>query len=408
MTFFRSMRACAVAASAGLALAACAIEPQYPIRREVAGPPPAPAPASAPPEYRPPAPPPRPRDPDAPAPAPTTPVQSTTLAPIGQAAPSPPPPPPPPSSARAAPAPEASPWARPPAAADTPGQVTVGRGETLFDVAERVRTPVRALIEVNNLQPPYAIAPGTVLRVPPPLFYTVTGGDTLFGIARRFSIDARSLANLNGLQLESAIRSGEKIALPSLARDQGANPQANGASPPGSAVQVASARPSAPSRASSSASAASSPPPAAEPSASDTQVAAVGRGKFHWPLKGAVLSGFGPKGPGQRNDGVNIAADTGDSVRAAAAGEVVFAGELPSFGNLVLIKHPDGWVTAYAHLSKIDVKMRDSVSQGQEVGLAGQTGMVDRPQLHFEIRYAQTPREKARPVDPALLLPQNG
>jgi murein DD-endopeptidase MepM/ murein hydrolase activator NlpD len=105
---------------------------------------------------------------------------------------------------------------------------------------------------------------------------------------------------------------------------------------------------------------------------------------------------------------VNIAADTGDSVRAAAAGEVVFAGELPSFGNLVLIKHPDGWVTAYAHLSKIDVKMRDSVSQGQEVGLAGQTGMVDRPQLHFEIRYAQTPREKARPVDPALLLPQNG
>jgi murein DD-endopeptidase MepM/ murein hydrolase activator NlpD len=137
-------------------------------------------------------------------------------------------------------------------------------------------------------------------------------------------------------------------------------------------------------------------------------VAAAGRGKFSWPLKGEVISTFGPKGPGQRNDGVNIAADAGEAVHAAAAGEVVFAGELPSFGNLVLIKHPGGWVTAYGHLSKVEVKMRDSVAQGQEVGLAGQTGLVDRPQLHFEIRYADTPRARAKPVDPALILPAMG
>jgi len=74
----------------------------------------------------------------------------------------------------------------------------------------------------------------------------------------------------------------------------------------------------------------------------------------------------------------------------------------------VLLKHEDGWVTAYAHLSKIGVKMRDKVVQGQEVGLAGQTGLVDRPQVHFEIRYAENPRDKAKPVDPALLLPANG
>ena len=104
-----------------------------------------------------------------------------------------------------------------------------------------------------------------------------------------------------------------------------------------------------------------------------------------------MLSGFGPKGPGQRNDGVNIAATTGEDVHAAASGEVVFAGDLPDFGKLVLLKHPGGWVTAYAHLSKIAVKMRDAVAQGQPLGEVGQTGAVDRPQLHFEIRYAANP-----------------
>lgn len=147
------------------------------------------------------------------------------------------------------------------------------------------------------------------------------------------------------------------------------------------------------------------PAPPAAPQVSNSEVAAVGRGQFTWPLRGAILSTFGPKGPGQRNDGVNIAASAGESVRAAAPGEVVFAGDLPGFGNLVLLKHADGFVTAYAHLSRTGVKMRDQVAAGQELGLAGQTGMVDRPQLHFEIRYAANPREKARPVDPSLLLP---
>jgi murein DD-endopeptidase MepM/ murein hydrolase activator NlpD len=125
-------------------------------------------------------------------------------------------------------------------------------------------------------------------------------------------------------------------------------------------------------------------------------------------VRGEVLSTFGPKGPGQRNDGLNIATAPGEAVKAAAAGEVAYAGELPGFGNLVLLKHPGGWVTAYAHLSKLEVKMKDRVAQGQEVGQAGQTGQVDRPQLHFEVRYASNPREKARPVDPSLLLPGLG
>ena len=85
---------------------------------------------------------------------------------------------------------------------------------------------------------------------------------------------------------------------------------------------------------------------------------------------------------------------------------MVYAGnQVPGFGNLVLLKHPGGWVTAYAHLDKLIVKNRDSVQQGQEVGHVGNTGDVGRPQLHFEIRYAPTPNDKARPVNPVPLLP---
>jgi len=165
------------------------------------------------------------------------------------------------------------------------------------------------------------------------------------------------------------------------------------------------------------------PPPAARPAApvassappqiiptspppTQSDVVTAGRGRFLWPAAGQVISGFGPKSDGQRNDGVNILASSGDPVRSAASGEVVYAGnQVPSFGNLVLIKHPGGWVTAYAHLANIEVKNRDQVSSGQQIGEVGQTGAVDRPQLHFEIRYAPTPRDKATPVDPMTLLP---
>jgi len=147
-------------------------------------------------------------------------------------------------------------------------------------------------------------------------------------------------------------------------------------------------------------------PTSASGQASDTEVSTAGRGRFIWPIKGAILSPFGDRGPGQRNDGLDISASTGESVVAAAGGEVVYAGSsIPGFGNLVLVKHPGGWVTAYAHLDRIEVRMRDEVSQGEEIGQAGQTGVVDRPELHFEVRYAPDPSEKARPVDPTLVLP---
>lgn len=138
----------------------------------------------------------------------------------------------------------------------------------------------------------------------------------------------------------------------------------------------------------------------------DAEVAAAGAGKFIQPVTGSVISAYGPKDGGQRNDGVNIAASAGTPVRAAAAGEVVYAGDqVPGFGNLVLVKHDGGWVTAYAHMGRVDVKMRDMVAQGQQIGEVGSTGGVTEPQLHFEVRYAPTPQDKARPIDPQLVLP---
>ena len=139
----------------------------------------------------------------------------------------------------------------------------------------------------------------------------------------------------------------------------------------------------------------------------EAEIIAAGRGRFVWPVRGDIVSGFGLKPGGQRNDGINIGGPEGSTVRSAASGEVVYSGNLvPGFGNLVLIKHDSGWVTAYAHLARTAVKIKDRIIQGQEIGAVGRTGGVDQPQLHFELRYAPSPKEKARPIDPALVMPR--
>ena len=124
-----------------------------------------------------------------------------------------------------------------------------------------------------------------------------------------------------------------------------------------------------------------------------------GRRKFIKPIDGTVLSGFGSQSGGLRNDGINIAASKGESVRAAQDGTVAYAGnELPGFGNLVLVKHADGWVTAYGHNDEIVVSKGQAVKQGQVIAKAGSTGNVSRPQVHFELRNG------ARAVDPSPYL----
>ena len=122
---------------------------------------------------------------------------------------------------------------------------------------------------------------------------------------------------------------------------------------------------------------------------------------FNWPVRGRILSGFGPKPDGLHNDGINIAAPRGTPVRAVQSGIVAYAGnELRGFGNLLLVKHEGGWVSAYAHNGALLVQRGDTVSRGQVIARVGDSGGVSAPQLHFELR--QGPRA----VDPRAHLRQ--
>ena len=121
--------------------------------------------------------------------------------------------------------------------------------------------------------------------------------------------------------------------------------------------------------------------------------------KLRWPVAGKIVGNFGPRPDGTHNDGVNIAAPLGTDVHAAESGVVAYSGdELKGYGNLVLIRHDNGWVTAYAHADEILVKRGDRIKRGQVVAKAGRTGQVDQPQVHFELRQGQ------KPVDPTPFL----
>jgi len=123
--------------------------------------------------------------------------------------------------------------------------------------------------------------------------------------------------------------------------------------------------------------------------------------QFRWPVRGRIVSEFGSKPGGGRNEGINLAVPEGTPVRAAAPGTVIYAGnELKGYGNLVLLRHDDGWVSAYAHNSELKVKRGDSLRRGDVVGLAGATGSVTSPQVHFELRRGN------KPVDPMRYLPR--
>ncbi|CAN7358918.1 LysM peptidoglycan-binding domain-containing protein [Phenylobacterium sp. LjRoot219] len=340
----------------------------------------------------------------------------------------------------------------------------VKKGDNLEKIARKLDTTVAQLREDNDIGRREAIQPGQTLKGPrtSAKAYVVVSGDTLFAISKRFGVSAEALRAENDLSRNTSLRAGQKIRLPSGYRDRGAltsttqipiapppprvepqplpppprvepqplspppapqpapsrpytPPTSRPYSPPAPRPYTPPARPYTPPppppppRAYTPPAAAPGPVagPTSAPTPGDAQISELGRGRFIWPLQGPVVSDFGPKGPGQRNDGVNIGASLGSSVRAASAGDVVYAGDqVPGFGNLVLIKHADGWVTAYGHLSRVMVKMQQKVTQGQEIGQAGSTGGVAEPQLHFEVRYAPSPLERAKPIDPKLVLPK--
>lgn len=180
----------------------------------------------------------------------------------------------------------------------------------------------------------------------------------------------------------------ERAAKAAVAREEVA-----AAAPVEKQPKVAAAEPAPASRQVDKSTTTASIPPAAE----ETKVAAVesDRPEFRWPARGRIIQGFSSGG----NDGINIAVPEGTPVKAAEGGQVAYAGsELKGYGNLVLIRHPNGFVTAYAHNGELDVKRGDTVKRGQTIAKSGQSGNVGSPQLHFELRKGATP------VDPTNYL----
>ncbi|WP_428030349.1 peptidoglycan DD-metalloendopeptidase family protein [Ancylobacter sp.] len=235
--------------------------------------------------------------------------------------------------------------------------------------------------------------------------HVVAPGETLSSIARNNGLTRSELANANGLDFNTMVRIGQKLTIPGATGGAvvAAAPKPVIAAPAPKPTPVVATAPATPAVA-PVAQAPAGPKPqtiaAVKPSETPDEIRTASAGpQFRWPVRGRVISGFGPKPGGQQNEGINISVPEGTSVKAAEDGVVAYAGsELKGYGNLVLIKHADGWVTAYANNSALDVKKGDSVKRGQVIAKAGQTGNVTSPQVHFEIR------KGSQPVDPSQYL----
>ncbi len=325
----------------------------------------------------------------------------------------------------------------------------VAAGDTVGTIADRTNTPVRTLIDLNHLQPPYVLKSGQRLalqsgaggggtnvagRLParhrqssapitapsggvskaalPPIT-TAKGGTPVAGQAATTATQTASTATQAPQVLQNKTISTQSMTAAGNNSASAATTAANGATKTatnqvaGAATTTTSAATNATNKAAGTVNA--QEPTVAIPDFPDapatanaastvaaTQTASVapmtapgttGNGQFGWPVQGKIMSKYGATADGLRNDGVNIAAPAGAPVVAAADGVVAYAGnELRGFGNMILIRHADGWVTAYAHNQSLTVKKGDTVKRGQTIARVGQTGNVTSPQLHFEIR----------------------
>lgn len=264
------------------------------------------------------------------------------------------------------------------------GGVRVRRGDTLYSISRRHDVPLRALIEENRLRAPYTLSVGQYLRLPRTTTYRVRRGDTLYSVATRHNMTVSRLARLNDIREPYTIHHGQVLKLSSWNDTEStavAAPKASAGKTKTKAVSTATKT------------ARSSKTPTATSRKAQVPKAQAGK-TFAWPVKGPIVSDFG-----SGNDGINIAGTAGTAVKAADSGTVAYAGnELKGYGHLILIKHPNGWITAYAHNRKLLVKKNESVKKGQKIAEMGNTGHVKTPQLHFEIRY------KAKVVNPRVYL----
>ena len=302
--------------------------------------------------------------------------------------------------------------------AGSKGIHTVLPGDTLYSIAQNYQISMQEIIALNQLKPPYVLNAGYRMKLPPPNEYRVRAGDTVQSVARLYDVSPHDLARLNGLQAPYYLPSGRVLRLPiSSGKNIGQNDGAVRYSAAGNAPKSLSVQPverqnlnrfnsRTASRARSSGTTYNKVAvPATKPVVPKPQVKTdsvaraktpniprLASGKFMRPVDGKIISGYGAKKNGLHNDGINIKAVKGTPVRAAQNGVVVYNGDdLDGYGNLVLIRHENKMMTAYAHLDKALVKRGAKVVRGQSIGTVGKTGQVDTPQLHFEVRKGSTP-----------------
>ncbi len=245
-------------------------------------------------------------------------------------------------------------------------EIIVLPGDTIKNLSSRYNVSVRDLIEINNLEPPFRIKPGDVLRLPNKFTYIVKPSDTLYRISECFQIEIKKLVEINDLKEPYIIKPGDDLVIISQNKKKTCD------------IKKISKRKS---------------------KKKKKSVKIIKGLKFMWPTSGKLISTFGIKEGGRRNDGINIISPEGNPVRASFDGKVIYVGnEIPAWGNLILIKHGEGWTTTYAHLSKYLVKKGDLVKKNSVIGAVGQTGNVSKPQLHFQIR------KSTKPLDPMKYL----
>jgi len=303
--------------------------------------------------------------------------------------------------------------------------VTVGVGDSVDTIARRYGVPASVIMQANNIAAPATLHPGQRLVIPrytstrivatapaPRLpasapapaaainaaghsgVHVVAVGDTLGKISHRYHKSINEIAKANNIQPTATLNVGDRLIIPGA---QTSEVKANAPAAP--AVQqktvVASAAPKEPEPMQTAA-------VVAPTDALDKEATKLAEGngavpKFRWPANGRVIAGYGATPNGQQNDGINISLPENTPVKAAEDGVVAYAGnELKGYGNLVLVRHPNGYVTAYAHAKELLVKRGDQVKRGQPIARSGQTGNVTAPQLHFEIRKGASPLDPMR------------
>lgn len=283
------------------------------------------------------------------------------------------------------------------------GTYIVRPGDTLRGIANKTGAGSQIIASANGLVDPYIIQPGQRLRITGGRYHTVSTGETGIAIARAYGASWGEVVALNALDEPYILRVGQKLLLPATAPRDPANlsiEQRAAAfsldiddivtgSQPALADGVAVKEPSEWRK-------------AITPNTTIATPASFSA-RFQWPVDGIILSKFGSKGGGKVNDGLNIAVPKGTPIRASADGVVAYSGdEIGVFGGLILINHGAGWVTAYGHADKLDVIRGQKVRMGEIIGLTGESGYVQEPQLHFEIR------KDRKPVDPTTHLPKRG